>query len=114
MPQGAKQLRRLATIKVGATAAHGVGLRLRVRFPLAPRIKQAVNMERKKYGLRRDGLKDIFSRIEPGNILTFSLDDVKVPSLRTKAGELNMQAGYRKYSVSVDSVTKKVRVINNG
>lgn len=71
-------------------------------------------MKRQKYGLRKNGLKDVFSNIKPGDIRSFPLSDVKVPSLRTRAGELNRVAGYTKYSVSIDNVTETVRVINNG
>lgn len=71
-------------------------------------------MERQKYGLRKDGLKDIFTGIKPGEILSYPLKEVNVSSLRTRAGELNRLAGYTRYSVSIDNVTETVRVINNG
>lgn len=100
--------------KVGASAV-GVGLIRGFDSHLHHKLLKAVKkMKRQKYGLRKDGLKDVFSKIKPGDILSIPLSDAKIPSLRTRAGELNSVAGYTKYSVSVDNVTETVRVINNG
>lgn len=70
--------------------------------------------KRDKYGLRKGSLKEAFSGIEGGGIRSFQLEDVNVASFRTRAGELNRDAGYTKYSVSVDKVAGALRLINNG
>ena len=70
--------------------------------------------KRKKYGLRRGCLKDVFSNIAEGDIKSYPLEDVNVSSFRARAGELNRMAGYTKFSVSVDTLTQTLRVVNNG
>ena len=73
-----------------------------------------ISKKRKKYGLRKEGLKQAFVDIPVGDIRSFSLEDVNVSSFRARAGELNIIAGYTKYSVSVDNMTQTLRVKNNG
>lgn len=74
-----------------------------------------MNMKkRKKYGLRKGCMKEAFTNIKAGDIRSFPLDDVNVSTFRTRAGELNAAAGYTKYSVSVDNMTRTLRVMNNG
>ena len=70
--------------------------------------------KRQKYGLRTGGLKEAFSNISVGDIRSFPLEDVNVSSFRTRAAELNIAAGYTKYLVSVDNMTRTLRVMNNG
>lgn len=70
--------------------------------------------KRQKYGLRKGCLKEAFTGIKPGDIRIYQLDDVNVSSFRTRATELNAEAGYTKYSVSIDSLTGTLRVANNG
>lgn len=65
-----------------------------------------------KKGLRTN-LVDIFANVPPGGYSVYSLDDVIFTSARTKASALNNEAGYNKYSVSIDRVTNTVRIINN-
>ena len=65
-----------------------------------------------KKGLRTN-LVDIFANVPPGGYSVYSLDDVIYTSARTKASALNNEAGYNKYSVSIDRVTNTVRIINN-
>ena len=69
--------------------------------------------KRKKYGPRKGCLKAAFESIKKGDIRSYPLDEVNVSSLRTRAGELNMAAGYTKYSVGVDNMTHTVRVMHN-
>jgi hypothetical protein len=69
---------------------------------------------RKKYGLRKGCLKEAFTSIKAGDIRTYPLGEVNVSSFRTRAGELNAIAGYTKYSVSIDSLTQTLRVMNRG
>lgn len=59
-------------------------------------------------------MKEAFTNIKAGDIRSFPLDDVNVSTFRTRAGELNAAAGYTKYSVSVDNMTRTLRVMNNG
>lgn len=59
-------------------------------------------------------MKEAFTGIKAGDIRSYPLDEVNVSSFRTRAGELNRAAGYTKYSVSVDSMTGLVRIMNNG
>lgn len=68
---------------------------------------------KKRYGLRRDGMKDIFAKIKNGEIVTIPVSEINVSALRTAAGRLNTSAGYTKFSVSIDTVTGMVRIINN-
>lgn len=68
---------------------------------------------KKRYGLRRDGMKDIFAKIKNGEIVTIPIPDINVSALRTTAGRLNTSAGYTKFSISTDTVTGVVRIINN-
>lgn len=70
--------------------------------------------KRQKYGLRKGGLKEAFTNIRVGDIRSFPLEDVNWNSFRTRAAELNRAVGHTKYSVSVDSLTQTLRVINNG
>lgn len=69
--------------------------------------------KRKKYGLRKGCLKDVFSNIGQGEMRTFSMDDYLERSVRQRAVELNREADYIKYSVSIDRLTNTIRVINN-
>ena len=59
-------------------------------------------------------MKEAFTGINKGDIRSFPLEDVNVSSFRTRAGELNRDAGYTKYSVSIDNMTQTLRVMNNG
>lgn len=70
--------------------------------------------KRKPYGLRKGYLKDLFTNIAAGDVRIFPLDEVNVSSCRSRATELNMAAGYTKYSVSVDRMLQTLRVLNNG
>lgn len=67
-------------------------------------------MKRGNYKPRKNCLKAIFREIKTGDIRTIPISDVNVSSLRTKAGELNRDAGYSKYRVSVDSLLGVVRI----
>lgn len=62
------------------------------------------------YKPRENCLKAIFREIKTGDIKTVELAEVNVSSLRTKAAELNRDAGYLKYRVSVDSLLGVVRI----
>ena len=76
--------------------------------------KMKVKKKRQKYGLRSGSTKEAFAGLKPGDIRSFPLEECNWNSYRTRAGELNREAGYTKYSVSVDSLTKTVRIIHNG
>ena len=77
-------------------------------------VTMKVKKKRQKYGLRCGSTKKAFIDLKPGDIRSFPLEDCNWNSYRTRAGELNREAGYTKYSVSVDSLTKTLRIINNG
>ena len=59
-------------------------------------------------------LVEAFKDMKKGEIRYFSLDDVNYSSVRTRAGELNMDAGYTQYSVSIDRLLNQVRIVRNG
>lgn len=65
-------------------------------------------MKRKRY------LVEMFMGMKKGEIRTFPLENVNYSSVRTRAGELNMDAGYTRYSVSIDRLLKRIRVVHNG
>ena len=69
--------------------------------------------KRQKYGLRSGSTKEAFVGLMPGDIRTLPFDECNWNSYRTRAGELNKEAGYTKYSVSVDRLTNTLRIIHN-
>jgi hypothetical protein len=75
--------------------------------------KMRVKKKRQKYGLRTGSTKNAFVGLKPGDIRTFPFDECNWNSYRTRAGELNREAGYTKYSVSVDRLTNTLRIIHN-
>ena len=64
------------------------------------------------YKTRKNSLKALFESIADGDIKTIALQDTNVSSLRTRAGELNREAGFQKYIISVDSFLGVVRIAN--
>lgn len=68
--------------------------------------------KRGKYRPRKNCLKALFRDIAEGDIKTLALDETNVSSLRTRAAELNQDAGYQKYRISVDSLLGTVRIAN--
>lgn len=77
-------------------------------------VTMKVKKKRQKYGLRCGSTKKAFIELKPGDIRTFPFDECNWNSYRTRAGELNREAGYTKFSVSVDRLTNSLRIINNG
>lgn len=70
--------------------------------------------KRTKYGLRKGCLKYAFVGIAEGDIRDFPLEDVNISSFRTRAAELNIAAGYTKYSVHRNELAGLLQVKNNG
>lgn len=68
--------------------------------------------KRGHYKPRENCLKAIFRDIAEGDIKTLPVAETNVSSLRTRAGELNREAGYQKYRISVDSFLGVVRIAN--
>lgn len=66
-----------------------------------------------KKGCLRIGLTALFERMKPGEIRVYREGNVKLSSLRTRAAELNVKAGYTKYSVSVDRYLHTIRLFHN-
>ncbi|MCM1079577.1 MAG: hypothetical protein NC344_07750 [Bacteroidales bacterium] len=61
----------------------------------------------------KDHLQAIFRDIADGEIKKINLSEVNVSSLRTRAAQLNAEAGYTQYRVSVDNLYGLVRISNN-
>lgn len=61
----------------------------------------------------KDHLQRIFNDIADGDIKSLPLAEANVSSLRARAGQLNREAGYQKYRVSVDSLLGMVRIANS-
>lgn len=61
----------------------------------------------------KDHLQRIFKDIADGDIKSLPLAEANVSSLRARAGQLNREAGYQKYRVSVDSLLGLVRIANS-
>lgn len=61
----------------------------------------------------KDHLQRIFNDIADGDIKSLPLVEANVSSLRARAGQLNREAGYQKYRVSVDSLLGLVRIANS-
>lgn len=76
-------------------------------------IRVAGYENRKPYGMRKDGLHEVIDSVQAGEILELSQEEWYVPSLRSYAALLNTQAGWRKYSVSVNRMLNKVYIRNN-
>lgn len=67
----------------------------------------------KKKGLNGCSLFNEMNKMKPGEIISVPAENVNVPTLRTTAGIINSKAGYTKISVSLDSLTQCVRIVNN-
>lgn len=66
-----------------------------------------------KKGRLQIGLTAMFERMKPGEIKVYKEGNVKLASLRTRAAELNVKAGYTKYSVSIDRYLGTIRLFHN-
>ena len=66
--------------------------------------------KRGHYKPRENCLKAIFRDIADGDVKVVPLAETNVSSLRTRAAELNRDAGYQKFKVSVDSFMGVVRI----
>lgn len=69
--------------------------------------------KRGRYKPRQNCLRAMFRGVADGDIKTLALEDTNVSSLRTIAANLNAEAGYQKYKVSVDSLYGVVRIAND-
>ncbi len=63
---------------------------------------------------RNGSVREIFESISPGDIKVIPVGEVNISSLRARAGFCNGAAGYTKYTVSLDSLTDVVRIVNHG
>lgn len=66
-----------------------------------------------RMGRKRIGLTALFERMEPGETRIYKIGNVKLTSLRTRAAELNVKAGYTQYSVSIDRLLGTIRLLHN-
>lgn len=73
-----------------------------------------ITTKQKKSPLKSGSSMRDFMDMKAGEIREFKLEESNWNSYRTRASELNRKAGYTKYSVSVDRLTKILRIIHNG
>lgn len=66
-----------------------------------------------KRGLVNRGITDAFKKLKAGETAILKLDIASLPSCRARAADLNMEVGYTRYSVSIDSFTETIRIKNN-
>lgn len=78
------------------------------------RKKNYIPRKRGKYGYRKGCLKAAFSAMAVGEIRSFPMDSINLSSIRTRAGELNKDAGRTIYSVNWDRFTDSVRIKRTG
>lgn len=63
---------------------------------------------RKRYP--NGAIRKLFLSMKEGDIKTLSSDDYKIGTLRTRAGELNMEAGYTRYSVKNNPLLQNINI----
>lgn len=55
-------------------------------------------------------MRQLFLSMKEGDIKTLSSDEYKIGTLRTRAGELNMEAGYTRYSVKNNPLLQNINI----